>query len=119
MKASGAGGGHPGLEDGLQTMISEASLGMPTRKNGKELPMKGTCGELREFRCRDCRQVISKYFSHFERPQSFRVVECHHCHGKSDLIEEQEVDLNWASKASVPASGCGLRTESVDWVFKH
>jgi Zn finger protein HypA/HybF involved in hydrogenase expression len=80
--------------------------------------MKGICGELRKFRCRDCRLVISKYFSHFERPQSFRVVECDHCHGKSDLIE-QEVDLKWASEASVPTSRFGLRTESVDWVFKH
>jgi len=107
------------LEDGLQTMISEASLGMPTGKNGKGLPMKGTCGEVRKFRCRDCRLVISKYFSHFERPQSFRVVECDHCHGKAELIEELEVGLKWTSEDSVPASGFARRTESVDWVFKH
>jgi hypothetical protein len=92
------------LDNGLQTIGSEAGLGTPTRENGKGLPMKGSCGELRKFRCRDCRLLISKYFSHFEKPESFRVVECHHCHGKAYLTEDQQVDLNWASEASVPVS---------------
>jgi len=65
--------------------------------------MKGTCGELRQFRCRNCCLLISKYFSHFERPESFRVVECHHCHGTADLIEDQGLESNCSGQVSVSA----------------
>jgi hypothetical protein len=88
------------LEDGLQLMASAASLGLPTLKNGRGLLMKGTCGELRKFKCRNCCLLISKYFSHFEKPASFRVVECHHCQGKADLIENHEDEFDHANAVS-------------------
>jgi len=54
---------------------------------GKGLSMKGSCGEFREFKCRECSLAFNKYFNHFEIPDGFLVVECYHCHGKADLVE--------------------------------
>jgi len=88
------------LEEGLQLMVSAVSFVMPTLKNGKGLPMKGSCGELRKFSCRDCCLLINKYFSHFEKPGSFRVVECHHCHAKADLVENHEDEFARANAVS-------------------
>ena len=63
--------------------------------------MKGSCGELRRFKCRDCHLLISKFFSFFEKPENFRIVECDECHGKADWVEDQEVGLNRVSEDSV------------------
>jgi hypothetical protein len=84
----------------LQLMASVADFEMPALKTGRGLPMKGSCGELRKFRCRDCCLCFSKYFNHFEKPESFRVVECHHCLGKADLIERHQHEFDYATAAS-------------------
>jgi hypothetical protein len=59
--------------------------------------MKGISGEFRKYMCHDCCLLISQYFNHFERPESFRVIECYHCHGKAELVEDNPVqELEYA-----------------------
>ena len=49
--------------------------------------MKGSCGEFRDFKCRECSLTFAKYFNHFEKPEGFTIVECSHCRGKADLVD--------------------------------
>ncbi len=78
----------PDLERGLQFFRREVNFAALTDRKGRRLPMKGTCGELRQFKCRDCSSAFSKYFSHFEKAEGFRVVECYHCQGRADLLHD-------------------------------
>jgi hypothetical protein len=78
------------LEEGLQLLDREVNLAALTHRKSRGLPMKGTCGELREFKCRDCSLAFSKYFNHFEKPEGFRVVECYHCQGSAHLIQNDD-----------------------------
>jgi hypothetical protein len=78
------------LEEGLHFLGREVNLAALTHRNGRGLPMKGTCGELREFKCCDCNLAFSKYFNHFEKPEGFRVVECYHCQGSAHLIQNDD-----------------------------
>jgi hypothetical protein len=72
------------LGEWIATYPAVSSLGS---KNGRGLPMNGSCGEFREFKCRECSVTFAKYFNHFEKPEGFPIVECYHCHGKANLIE--------------------------------
>ena len=47
---------------------------------------EGTAGEIREFECANCRSRHRRYFSHFEKPEVFTVIECQDCGGQAWLL---------------------------------
>jgi hypothetical protein len=47
---------------------------------------EGATGEIREFECTHCKSRQRRYFSHFEKPEIFPVVECPDCGGQAWLV---------------------------------
>ena len=47
---------------------------------------KGATGEIREFECAHCKSRHRRYFSHFEKPEVFAVIECPACGAPSWLV---------------------------------
>ncbi len=51
---------------------------------------KGSTGEIREFECTNCRSRHGRYFTYFEKPEVFAVIECPDCGGQAWLLTFSE-----------------------------